>query len=144
MATDLQDTAVVARIASGDVVAIGGMYHLNFLTIFWNRHQSLMRKRKTTEVGEIKGKKIEAQAFIELINFIENSVEQDVFCFKLFELHHKYADNLVALGVQKKVNKVHLKEKVLGCFPQDQVQSDGKHVVLVFDQGMKQSINRQD
>lgn len=138
MAADLQDTAVLARIAGGDVVAIDGMYHLSCLTEFRNRHRSLVRKRKKVDGGKVDEKKIDARAIIELINFIENSIEEGVLCFKVSELRHKYAERLVALGVQKEINKVRFKEKLLSYFPQAQVHNDGKHDVLMFDQGMKQ------
>jgi hypothetical protein len=142
MATDLQDTAVLAKIAAGDVVAVDGMYHLNCLTEFRNRHRSFLRKRKSTDGSPTKEKKIEARAFIELVNFIEASVEEDVFYFKLSELRHMYIERLMALGVQKEVNKVRFKEQVVGFFPQAQVQNDGKYLVLVFDQGMKQLLKK--
>lgn len=59
MATDLQETAVVARVAAGDVVTIDGIYHLNCRTVFRNRHHSIMRTRKNADGGQMEGKKIE-------------------------------------------------------------------------------------
>ncbi|KAJ1100636.1 hypothetical protein NDU88_005717 [Pleurodeles waltl] len=91
-----------------------------------------MRKRKNSDGCHMEEKKIEAWSFIELINFIEYLVKEDVFSFKLSELRHKYEDCLVALGVQE-IYKVCFKEKILGYFPQGQVQNYGKHVVLIHD-----------
>ncbi|KAJ1170864.1 hypothetical protein NDU88_002735 [Pleurodeles waltl] len=132
MATDLQDTVFVARIVAGDVVAIDVMYYLNCFSVFQTAHQSFMKKNKNADGGQMEEKKIEAQAFIEFINFIENSVEDDDFCFKLSELHHKYADGLVACGFPK-IKKVGFKEQVFSYFPKGQVQNDGKHAVLIFE-----------
>jgi len=132
MATDLQDTAILARIAGGDIVAIDGMYHLNCLTEFRNRHRSFKRRIRNVDESKMEEKKIKARAFIELVNFVENSVEEDVFCFKLSELRHMYADRLKGLGVQMEVNKCRFKAKVLGYFPQAQVLNDGKNGMLIF------------
>ncbi|KAJ1212534.1 hypothetical protein NDU88_000189 [Pleurodeles waltl] len=96
-----------------------------------------MRKRTNAHGGQMEENKIEMWAFIGPISFIEKPLE-DVFCFKLSELCHKYVDRLVALRVQKEVNEVRFKEEVPCYFPQDQMQSDGMDVVLIFHQDMKQ------
>ncbi|KAJ1176513.1 hypothetical protein NDU88_001791 [Pleurodeles waltl] len=78
-------------------------------------------KIKNTDEVQMEEKKTEVQAFIEHINFTENSVDEDDFWFQLSRLYHKYADHLPALVVQKEVDKVCFKEKVLGNLPQGQV-----------------------
>lgn len=141
MAIDLQDTAVLTKIASGDVVASGSMYHLKCITEFRNRHRSLMRKLATsTDSGTVEQKRIEAWAFVELIHFIENSVAEKLFYFKIFELRNMYENRLVELGVKKEVNKVRFKEKIHDYFPEAQLLNDGKHTMLIFEQGIKQML----
>uniref|UniRef100_UPI00358F8763 uncharacterized protein isoform X1 n=1 Tax=Myxine glutinosa TaxID=7769 RepID=UPI00358F8763 len=145
MATDLQDTAVLSRIAAGDVIAVDGMYHLNCLTEFRNRHRTFLRvqrKQKDSDGSQMEKKKKEARAFIELTSYIETSVEDGTFCFKLSELRHMYEARLAALGIQKEVNKVRFKEQILHFFPKAQEQNDGKNVVLIFDQGMRQMLKQ--
>lgn len=145
MVTDLQDTAVLSRIAAGDVVAVDGMYHLNYLTEFRNRHHTFLRaerKRNDSDGSQTEKKKIEARAVIELTSYIETSVEEETFCFKFSELRHMYEERLAALEIQKEVNKMRFKEQILNFFPKAQEQNDGKHVVLFFYQGMKQMLKQ--
>ena len=44
MATDLQDTALLAKIEGGDLIALDAKYHLACLTQLRNWYRSLMRE----------------------------------------------------------------------------------------------------
>ena len=46
-----------------------------------------------------------ARAFVELVCYIENSVENDECIFKLTQLHSLYVERLQCLGISKSVNK---------------------------------------
>ena len=67
MATDLQDTALVARIYGGDLFALEAKYYLTCLTEPRYRHRSktLRQCRKCSEYQNEEHKS-EARAFIEL------------------------------------------------------------------------------
>ena len=54
-------------------------------------------------------RKSRSQAFIELIKYIERSVDNDKLLFLLYELHLLYVSRLETLGVHKQVNKTRLK-----------------------------------
>ncbi len=82
----------------------------------------------------------EARAFIELTSSVEKSVEDGIFNFKLVDILKLYEKRLQELGIRKEVNKSWFKEKILQYFPQDQEQSDGKHIVLIFPEGMQQML----
>ena len=91
---------------------------------------------------------MESQAFIELVEYIENSVEDNKLLFMLSELHSLYISRLEALGVYKTVNKTRLKNSLLDQFPDVQEQNDGKNLVIIFTkalQGMvKDAIKKRD
>lgn len=54
------------------------------------------------------------------------------------ELHHLFESRLNDLGIEKSINKTRLKLDLLNHFLGDcQEQSDGKSVLLVFNEGMK-------
>lgn len=67
-------------------------------------------------------------------------MEDGTFNFKFSVLHQLYENRLKALGVEKEINRVRLKEKVKVYFPHAQEQSDGKNKILVFEQGMQQML----
>ena len=110
MATDLEDTEFLARISYGDLVAIDGMYHLQCLTVYRNRHRSFMRQSMSTVTERAEKIKLKAGAFVKLVSFIENAVVE-VFCFKIHELRNMYTQRLSDFGVEKQVNKVRFKEQ---------------------------------
>ena len=53
-----------------------------------------------------------------------------------------YRRRLCDLGVEKEINKVRFREKVLAYFPQAQEQSDGKNKIMAFQQGMQEMIKQ--
>ena len=137
MAIELQDTALLTRIEGGDLTALEAKYHLSCLTALRNRYRSLLRQRQCFS-SDREEEKVEARAFVELINHVENSIENGTFCFKFSVLRQMFESRLHDLGITKEINKVRFKERVLNYFPNAQEQNDGKNVILVFEEGMQQ------
>ena len=48
MATELQDSLLLARISSGDLVVTETKYHFNCLSAFNNKYQSTQRAQKSS------------------------------------------------------------------------------------------------
>ena len=95
MATDLQDTALLAKISGSDLIAIEPKYRLTCLTELRNRHRS-KKTRQFQESSESQNEeeKNEARAFIELTSSIKDSVEEGIFNFKLVDLRKLYEKRL--------------------------------------------------
>ena len=74
----------------------------------------------------------EARAFVELAEYIENSVENGTLLFPLPELHSLFENRLSDLGYPKSVNRFRLKHKILDHFQEAKKQNDGKQTVLIF------------
>ena len=106
MATDLQDTALLAKIEGGHLIALDAKYHLACLTQLRNRHRSLMRESQQHPYSLGEDKKKQVRVFAELITYIENSVEDGTFCFKFSELRHLFENRLLDFGINKEMNKV--------------------------------------
>ena len=140
MARDLQETDLLTRLEGGDLIAKEAKYHLVCLVGLRNRHRS--QSRHGSHDINIEEKKIQARAFIELITHIENAVEDGTFCFKFASLRQLYQARLADLGIRKEINKVRFKEQVLAHFPHAQAQSDGKNLILVFEEGMQQMLKQ--
>ena len=70
---------------------------------------------------------MQATAFAELVCYIESSVENGDYIFKLSNLHTLFKDRLCSIGIEKDINKTRFKEQLLADFSGVcQEQSDGK------------------
>ena len=103
MATELQETELMARMEGGDLVALEAKYHLQCLTALRNRYRSLLRRHEQESGGQSEEKKMRARALVELFTHIENSVEDGTFKFSV--LHQLYENRLQNLSVQKETNR---------------------------------------
>ena len=136
MATDLQDTELLAKISGGDLTAIEAKYHLPCLTTLRNKHRSYLRQNQSCSDDREQDTN-EARAFVELITHVENCLENGIFCFKFCSLRQMYERRLQMLGINKTVNKTFFKAKLLSHFSSAQEQ---KNVILVFEQGIQQML----
>ena len=134
MATELQETHLMARIEGGDLIALDAKYHLECYISLRNRYRTLMRKKEQESGSSSVEKQVKERALIELFSYIENCVEDGTIFLKFSVLHQLYENRLQKLGIVKEINRTRLKEKILARFPQEQF--DGKNNVLVFEQGM--------
>lgn len=137
MATELQDTVLLAKLAGGDMIATECKYHRKCMTSLKNCYNSVLRKKNVdhfTDNDQI----AEGRAFTELVSYMESSVETGINIFQLSELYELYVSRLKDLKVTKSVNKTRLKNHILAHFPDDlQEQAIGRNIVLIFHDGMK-------
>ena len=82
MATDLQDTSLLARFSGGDLVAIEGKYHYKCLSDYKNRHRSHVRASYDCS-SKVEDRHLLGRAFAELVCYIESSVVNGTYIFKL-------------------------------------------------------------
>ena len=138
MAEDLQDTTLMAKLSGGDLIAIEAKYHYNCLSSYKNRYRSYIRSLESSDNNKIEEKLMQARAFAELVCYIESSVEDGDYIFKLSNLHTLFKDRLCSLGIEKDINKTRFKEQLLAHFSGEcQEQSDGKNSLLVFNNGLQ-------
>uniref|UniRef100_UPI00358E26DF uncharacterized protein isoform X2 n=1 Tax=Myxine glutinosa TaxID=7769 RepID=UPI00358E26DF len=142
MVRDLEDTELLSRIEGGDLVALEAKYHLACITRYRNHHRSVMKQKQDACDGSNELKRIQARVFVELVTYIENSVVDGILYFKCSALRHMYEKRLQDLGIDREMNKVHFKEKILRYFPEAQEQNDGKNIVIVFEKGMQEMLNQ--
>ena len=74
MATDLQDSLLLARISSGDLMAIEAKYYFNCLSAFKNKYQSTQGPQKSSSNSQEK-EVIQAQVFAGLTLYIKENIE---------------------------------------------------------------------
>lgn len=136
IATTLGDFALLSRIAGGDLVAIKGKYHFSCITTFRNSYRSYLTKNDDNSLRDDEDKMKESRAMLELISYINTAVDDGTLIFTLSEIHSLYENRLRDLGIEKKVNKTRLKVSLLEKLDA-QEQYDGKNVVFVFKEGMR-------
>ena len=83
MATDLQDTTLMAKLSGGDVIAIEAKYHYNCLSAYKNQHRSYLRSQQPCDTNKTEEKLLQARALAELVCYIECSVKNGTHIFKL-------------------------------------------------------------
>ena len=70
-------------------------------------------------------------------------IENEIYIFKLGELHNLFERRLHDFGVDQSVHKTRLKQKILNQFPGNvQEQTDDKNVVIIFNEWMKNIIKQ--
>lgn len=52
MATELQDSSLIARISEGDLIAIEAKYHVNCLASFRNKYRSMKRAKSELTISQ--------------------------------------------------------------------------------------------
>ena len=83
MATDLQDTTLMAKLSGGDVIAIKAKYHYNCLSAYKNQHRSYLRSQQPCDTNKTEEKLLQARALAELVCYTECSVKNGDHIFKL-------------------------------------------------------------
>ena len=135
MINDLQDIELMVKVSGSDLIAKTAKYHKTCLTKFYNRHKSLMR---TNNTGKKENEKlIEGRALLEVFCYIRECLEEGTHFFKVAELQKLYQARLAEYGIEKYIHSTRLKELILAEFDSAQAQSDGKHSVIAFTEGMK-------
>ena len=138
MATEMQYTSLISRISGGDLVAIEAKYHRSCLTAYKNRYRSANRAACSTSHATTEEKILQARVFAEVVSHIEDNIASGTHLFKVSELHNLYESCLREVGILKSIHKTRLKVQLLDHFQgQCQEQSDGKHTVLAFKEGME-------
>ena len=96
MAMELNDTLLLAKLSSRDMIVMDAVYHKHCLTGFFTRYRSSTCKKKAI-TGETK-LSFEAIAFAELISYIEEIRETEGSIIKLSNLVQLYKSRLEQLG----------------------------------------------
>ena len=137
MITEINDATLIPKVSGVDLIVAEAKYHLKCLTDLRNRYRSQLTRKRQESCEKGDERLVESRAFIELVEYIENSVENNKLLFTLSELHSLYIHRLEALGVYKTVNNTRLKSSLLDQFPDAQEQNDGKNLVIVFTKALQ-------
>ncbi len=115
IATDTQDTRVLAKLSEGDMIAINAVYHSICLSSYYNKERCSNKSDGSNSDSVLKG-----VALAEVVSYIEEEIaEKRNTVFKMTDLIRLYANRLEQLGiiVDTRVNSTHLKERILALSP---------------------------
>ena len=92
-------------------MALDAKYHLACLAGLRNRHRSFIRQNQDSHSSHTEDLKTQARAFVELIAYVENAVEDGTFCFKFSLLRQLCEIACIFLVSIKKSTKFASKNK---------------------------------
>lgn len=137
MAIEMTDTKIIAKISSGDMVALGSKYHTKCI-LAYRRKFNALKKNAENDTARNDAKESQARAFAELISYMESMAENGTYLFTLSDLYSLYCARLDELHVNINVHKTRLKNQIIEFYEGDiQEQTDGKNTVLAFNEGIK-------
>ena len=134
-ATILEETELLGRLSSGEMVAQYAKYHTKCLSVLHNR------VRKAWSEGpkyKAKEREVSGIVFAELVQYIEEAMldEEIAQVFKLANLVELYQSRMQQLGVklETKVHSTRLKQRLLAQFTDMRAHTHGRDVLLVFEE----------
>ena len=130
----LNDGKLVAKLSSGDLIAIEAKYHSKYLVRLYNRTRSL-KLQKVAEVSNTKAIELSELAFAELVACIEDVLEEDEpTLLTLSDLVKFYTSRIEHFLKAEcgKVNVTRLKERIREAFPSLTAHTEGREVYLAL------------
>ena len=113
----LNDSKLIAKLSTGDLIAVEAKYHVVCLVKLYNRARPF--KKECSDAIDSSSVDLEELAFAELIGYIEECLEQEApGVLTLSELVKFYQCKLKEVGAESgKTNATRLKERVLEAVP---------------------------
>ena len=133
LAVLLQENELLAKLSSGDMVAVDALYHKSCLTTLYNKARSLENNADSKQHAE---KTINGIVLAELVAYIEDKRNQgnDVSVFKLKDLTNMYTSRLQQFGYgQTTIHSTRLKNRILASVPDLQAFQQGRDILLAFN-----------
>ena len=139
IAVELEDTALLAKLAAGDMIAIEAKYHHDCLRRLYNRGRKVVHKSNNEDDLCLHGK-----AFAELVAFPEgtNSDDDSAPVFKLTDIAQMYKTRVEQLGgiVATRIHTTKLKNRLLSVLPDLRAYSKGRDTLLSFEKTVGQAL----
>ena len=131
----LEDTELLAKLSTGDMVALEAKYHSKCLAGLYNRATTV--KSDGESIDEMNA--FSGIAFAELVMYIEEVHQVDEVgapIFKLSDLGQLYSSRMEQLGVKldTRVHTTRLKHRLLAQFRDMRAQKNGHDILLAFEE----------
>ena len=134
---------LLAKLNSGDLVALEAKYHIRCLASLYNR----ARQSEESDEQRVSSTLIEGIVLAELVAYIEDARAANEYAtiFKLADLVRMYctrAEQLLGSCLNSRVNSTHLKNQILAHFPNLQAHNEGRDVILVFSEDVGSAMRK--
>ncbi|CAG2256073.1 unnamed protein product [Mytilus edulis] len=143
-AQKLQDTALLAKLSAGDLVAQEAKYHVKCL-IYLYRKASRVANDDESE-GGTQSRISHGIALAELVSFIEESRSEDNVApvFKMSDLSKMYGNRLEKMGAEQegRVHSTRLKNRLLTYVPDIEAYKQGRENLLAFKDDIGPALRR--
>ena len=133
-ATELNDTLLLAKLADGDMFARDALYHPKCLAALYNR----TRAHGSGSCDQQPDNAVESIALAELVAYIEDCRSTGLTSpvFKLADLGKMFSARLQQLdpSPRGRVNTTRLKNRLLNHIPDLRTHTQGRDILMMFDQ----------
>ncbi|KAG7177908.1 hypothetical protein Hamer_G032046, partial [Homarus americanus] len=130
----LEDTALLAQLSEGDMMAREAKYHKRCLTFLYNSARAVSETEKRGTTYEIV---VSSVVLAELVSYIEGTTDDKISApvFKLSDLVKLYTQRMKEHGIKlnQRVHSTRLKERILAQFPNMQEHNMGRDIILAFE-----------
>ena len=109
IATETNDTTVLAKLSQGDMIVIEAHYHTKCLISYHNKSRTKNEEHQRNPNAVLYG-----VALAEIVAFVEEQrIESEITVFKLADLIKMYSNRLEELGLEtgNRINSTHFKKK---------------------------------
>ena len=141
-ALELEDTALLAKLVPGDMIALEAKYHRKCLTNLYNRARTSKNAATKLESDD----DLHGIAFAELVTFMEDFRREGTVApvFKLSDLADMYRTRLEQLGavIGSQIHTSRLKIRLMAVFPDLKAHTQGKNVILTFDGDVSEAFKK--
>ena len=115
IATETNDTAILAKLSQGDMIAIEAHYYTKCLISYYHKSRT-----KNEEYQHNPNAVLYGAALAEIVAFVEEQrIESEITVFKLANLIKMYYNHLEELDLERgnRINSTHFKERLLSSCP---------------------------
>lgn len=140
-ALELEDTALLAKLAPGDLIALEAKYHHKCLAALYNRARSAR-----SHAVEDSNANLHGIAFAELVAYIEDFRSESSIApvFKLADLAEMYKARLEQLGaaIDGRIHTSRLRLRLLSVFPDLTAHLRGRSMMLSFSNDIGDALKK--
>ncbi|KAG7162446.1 hypothetical protein Hamer_G007990 [Homarus americanus] len=139
----LEDTALLAQLSEGDMVAREAKYHKRCLTFLYNKARAVSETEKWETTYETV---VSSVVLAELVSYIEGTIDDKISApvFKLSDLVKLYTQRMEEHGIKlnQRVHSTLLKERILAQFPNMQEHNKGRDILLAFEDDLGDALEK--
>ena len=144
-AKTLQDTALLAKLSAGDLVALEAKYHAKCRVALYNNAERAGCANKASDSSRYESM-CHTIALADIVSYIEDcKYDQSVApVFPMPEIVNMYSDRLKQLGIDclSSIHSTKLKEKFLANVTYLQAQKEGKVNLLAFNEDVGPALKK--